>query len=85
MRSFRLAKAVSIDLRNLPFRVSRRRIVAFGENECGVTHESRCRSLDTSGSVLVRRRIQTPFGAGTGARHAEGEVVLGAPPPARLC
>jgi len=33
--------------------------------------------------VLVRRRIQTPFGVGTGARHAEGEVVLGAPPPAR--
>ena len=34
--------------------------------------------------MLVRRRIQTPSVVGTRARHVEGEVVLGAPPPARL-
>ena len=33
--------------------------------------------------MLVRRRIQTPSATGIGARFAEGEVVLGAPPPAR--
>jgi hypothetical protein len=36
------------------------------------------------GSALVRRRIQTPFGATVrSAVQLEGEVVLGASPPAR--
>ncbi len=70
--------------RNLQFHVRRRRTVVSDENECEVTHHWQCRSLDLGGFALVRRRIQTPFGAGTGARHAEGKVVLGASPPARL-
>ena len=40
-------------------------------------------TLDKGGSVLVLRRIQTPSVAGSERGTAEGEVVLGAPPPAR--
>ena len=48
-----------------------------------VTDPALCRNVGAGGSVLIRRRIQTPSASGIERGTAEGEVVLGAPPPAR--
>ena len=51
----------------------------------GFAERQECVILSLGGSVLVRRRIQTPSDAKVlSVVQPEGEVVLGASPPARL-
>ena len=65
-------------LRNLPFRVRRRRIVAFEENECGVTHERQWRSLDRAGpcSSVVEFRPRSASAPEHGTRRGRSSSEL---------
>src|SRR5437588_4847903 len=60
-----------------------RRYLTFAS---GCRFDGRFVILNCGGPALVRRRIQTPSGATVlSVVQPEGEVVLGASPPARYC